>query len=85
MINSMAFGRAFWLDDDNQFCSAPLRKDGEVDFDLWDYVSEWTDLEGVNLNSLLDIHRRVILQKHNNCMEEENEDYNPELDAASYT
>ena len=49
MLHSMHFGRAFWLDDDNEFCSCPWRKDGTVEDLNWDYVSEW-DMEGVNLH-----------------------------------
>ena len=36
MIHSMAFGRAFWLDDDDEFCSAPWRQDGTVDMEQQD-------------------------------------------------
>ena len=38
MIHSESFGRAFWLDDDNEVCSAPWRKDGTVDTAQMDYV-----------------------------------------------
>ena len=59
MLHSMHFGRAFWLDDDNEFCSCPWRKDGTVEDLNWDYVSEW-DMEGVNLDKLFDVHRTLI-------------------------
>ena len=52
MIHSMAFGRAFWLDDDDEFCSAPWLEDGTVLKEQMDYVGEWTDLEGVSLHKL---------------------------------
>ena len=61
MIHSMHFGRAFWLDDENEFCSAPWRKDGTVEELNWDYVSDWTDLDGLDLGSLLRIHRTLII------------------------
>lgn len=61
MIHSLHFGRAFWLDDDKEFCSAPWRKDGTVEDLNWDYVSEWCDLEGLDLGKLLNIHRDLIL------------------------
>ena len=51
MLHSMQFGRAFWLDDDNEFCSCPWRKDGTTEDLNWDYVSSW-DMEGVNLDTL---------------------------------
>ena len=69
MLHSMHFGRAFWLDDDNEFCSCPWRKDGTVEDLNWDYVSEW-DMEGVNFDKLFDIHRTLTIEKHNQALEE---------------
>ena len=44
MIHSMAFGRAFWLDDNDEFCSAPWRTDGSVDmYRLMDIVKRLID------------------------------------------
>ena len=63
MIHSMGFGRAFWLDEENEICSAPWRKDGTVDMAQMDYVSEWTDLEGVDMYRLMDIVKRLIDEK----------------------
>ncbi len=57
----MHFGRAFWLDEDNEFVSAPWCEDGTVDELNWDYVSEWTDLEGIDLGALLEIHKTLIV------------------------
>ena len=64
-----AFRRAFWLDDDNEFCSCPWRKDGTVEDLNWDYVSEW-DIEGVNFVRLFDIHRTLTIEKHNEALED---------------
>ena len=69
MLHSMHFGRAFWLDDDNEFCSCPWRKDGTVEDLNWDYVSEW-EMEGVNFDRLFDIHRTLIIEKHNEALQE---------------
>mgnify|MGYP003148873886 FL=1 len=69
MLHSMHFGRAFWLDDDNEFCSCPWRKDGTVEDLNWDYVSEW-DMEGVNFDRLFDIHRTLTIEKHNEALQE---------------
>jgi len=69
MIHSMAFGRAFWLDDNDEFCSAPWRTDGSVDMEQWDYVGEWTDLEGVSLHKLFIIHRNLVLGNGTNQVE----------------
>ena len=60
MIHSMAFGRAFWLDENDEFCSAPWLEDGTVLTEQMDYVSEWTDLEGVSLDKLFVIHRNLV-------------------------
>ena len=69
MLHSMHFGRAFWLDDDNEFCSCPWRKDGTVEDLNWDYVSEW-DMGGVNFDKLFDIHRTLTIEKHNEALQE---------------
>ena len=70
MIHSESFGRAFWLDDDNEVCSAPWRVDGTVDTAQMDYVSEWQDMEGVDIMRLMDIVKRLIDDKMN--MQSEN-------------
>ncbi len=59
----MGFGRAFWLDEDNEVCSAPWRKDGTVDIANMDFVSEWQDMEGVDIMRLMDIVKRLIDDK----------------------
>ena len=65
MYLSEHFGRAFWLDDDNEFRSCPLKLNNIPDFEYADYVSEWTDLEGLDLNKLLNIHRIELLNNEN--------------------
>ena len=65
MIHSMGFGRAFWLDESNEVCSAPWHKDGTVDIANMDYVADWTDLEGVDMYGLMEIVRRLIDDKMN--------------------
>ena len=63
MFKSNKFGRIFWVDDELEFKSCPLNVDGTGDFDCEDYVSEWTDWEGVDMNELLAIHKTCILNK----------------------
>tara|TARA_B100001250_G_C19142191_1_gene504348 strand:- start:17 stop:229 length:213 start_codon:yes stop_codon:yes gene_type:complete len=58
---SLHFGRHFWLDEDNELCSCPTNLDGTPDKDAWDYVSEWTDLDGLDLGKLLYIHKDLIV------------------------
>ena len=61
MFKSNTFGRAFWLDDDNEFRSCPLKLNNIPDFNHIDYVSEWTDLEGLELGKLLNIYKIELL------------------------
>ena len=75
MYLSEHFGRAFWLDDDNEFRSCPLKLNNEPDFDYIDYVSEWEDLEGVSLDKLFNIHRIEILYKQFLDSKVSNSDY----------
>ena len=63
MFRSNKFGRIFWVDDELEFKSCPLNVDETGDFDCEDYVSEWTDWEGVDMNELLAIHKVCILNK----------------------
>ena len=63
MYSSETFGRIFWVDDDYEFKSCPLNVDGTGDFDVQDYVSEWCDWEGVDMNLLLAIHRCELINK----------------------
>ena len=63
MYSSETFGRIFWVDNDYEFKSCPLNVDGTGDFDCDDYVSEWTDWEGVDYNLLLAIHRCELINK----------------------
>ena len=63
MFKSNKFGRIFWVDDELEFKSCPLNVDETGDFDCDDYVSEWTDWEGVDMNELLAIHKVCILNK----------------------
>ena len=61
MYLSEHFGRAFWVDPQDEFRSCPLFVNNKPDYSQVDYVSEWTDLEGVDLNKLLYIHRFELL------------------------
>ena len=63
MYKSETFGRIFWVDDELEFKSCPLNVDETGDFNCEDYVSEWTDWEGVDMNELLAIHKVCILNK----------------------
>ena len=56
---SLHFGRTFCLNEECEFCSAPTFKNGETDWERWDYVSDW-DMEGVNFDRLFDVHKTLI-------------------------
>ena len=76
MFKSEHFGRAFWIDVNNDFRSCPLFVNNEPDLDHIDYVSEWTDLEGVDLNKLFNIHRIEIFNKTDHGGSLSNNDFN---------
>ena len=63
MYKSETFGRIFWCDDNLDFKSCPQFVDGTGDFTCEDYVSEWTDWEGVNISLLFDIHKACLFNK----------------------
>ena len=67
MYASETFGRLFWVDDDFEFKSCPLCVDGTGDFDCEDYVSEWQDWEGVNYETLFNIHQSCVINKQNHA------------------
>ena len=62
-IHSEHFGRAFWLDENNDVCSAPLINDGDVDIERMDYLADWVDMEGVSMFELMDIISTLITEK----------------------
>ena len=64
MYRSNFYGRLFWVDDNNDFKSCPLNVDDTGDFDAADYVSEWTDWEGVNMDNLFNIHQSCVNNKN---------------------
>ena len=70
MYHSNSFGRLFWVDERDDFRSCPENVDGTGDFDNSDYVSEWNDFEGVNFETLLNIHQSCVINKqlHSNSL-----------------
>ena len=64
MYKSNFFGRIFWVDDNYVFQSCPLNVDNTGDFNCSDYVSNWDDWEGINIDKLLNIHKACILNKY---------------------
>ena len=68
-IESEEFGRHFFIDIGFNFISAPSLVDGGYDESQLDYVSEWSDLEGVNLSKLFGIYRTLVQREHSEVME----------------
>ena len=64
MFKSDDFGRAFWVDDNNDLKSCPLFNNNEPDFTQEDYVEEWTDWEGVDMAKIFGIYRTMAAQFH---------------------
>ena len=67
MFKSQSFGRIFWVDDNDDFKSCPQNVDGTGDFTCEDYVSEWTDWDGVNVSLLFQIHRTCLHLKQDHA------------------
>ena len=70
MYVSESFGRHFWVDEEDQFRSAPSFIDNSADLDNADYVSDWDEWEGVNMSLLFQIHRTCLhlKQDHHNSL-----------------
>ena len=76
MYLSEHFGRAFWVDVNNDLRSCPLFNNNEPDLDQIDYVSEWEDWEGVNFEKLFYIHHLEIINKERFGNKLTNSDFN---------
>ena len=76
MFLSEHFGRAFWVDSNNEFRSCPLFVNNKPDYSQQDYVSEWQDLEGVNLDKLFYIHHIEIMNKEKYANKLSSNDFN---------
>ena len=75
MYLSEHFGRAFWIDPQDEFRSCPLFNNNKPDYSQADYVSEWTDWEGVNFEKLFYIHHLEIINKERFGNKLTNSDY----------
>ena len=58
------FGRHFFIDANFEFLSAPSFESGGYDDTQIDYVSEWTDWEGVDMDKLFGIYRNMVAEFH---------------------
>ena len=72
---SEEFGRTFMIDIAFNFISAPTFKSGGYDESQLDLVSNWTDLEGVNIGSLFEIYRDLTWQQSHDSTEKVSNDF----------
>ena len=68
-IESEEFGRHFMIDIGFNFISAPSLQSGGYDESQLDYVSNWTEWEGVNMDKLFDIYRDLTWQENHDSNE----------------
>ena len=58
------FGRHFFIVANFEFLSAPTFESGGYDDTQIDYVSEWTEWEGGNMDKLFGIYRNMVAEFH---------------------
>ena len=58
------FGRHFFIAANFEYLSAPTFESGGYDDTQIDYVSEWTEWEGVNMDKLFGIYRNMVAEFH---------------------
>ena len=63
-IVSEEFGRHFFIDANFEFISAPSFESGGYDESQLGFVSEWTDWEGVNMEMIFEIYRKMAAEFH---------------------
>ena len=73
-IESEEFGRHFFIDIAFDFISAPSFKEGGYDESQLDYVSNWSDWEGVEMSKLFEIYRDLTWQENNDNREKAHSD-----------
>ena len=73
-IESEEFGRHFFIDIAFDFISAPSFKEGGYDESQLDYVSNWSDWEGVDMPKLFDIYKDLTWQENNDNKEKAHSD-----------
>ena len=74
-IESEEFGRTFMIDIGFNFISAPTLQSGGYDESQLDYVSNWTEWEGVNMDKLFDIYRDLTWQENHDSNEKHSSEF----------
>ena len=73
-IESEEFGRHFFIDIAFDFISAPSFNEGGYDESQLDYVSNWSDWEGVEMSKLFEIYNDLTWQENNDNKEKAHSD-----------
>tara|TARA_Y100000768_G_scaffold387429_1_gene378702 strand:+ start:1684 stop:2019 length:336 start_codon:yes stop_codon:yes gene_type:complete len=79
-IESEEFGRHFMIDIGFNFISAPSLQSGGYDESQLDYVSNWTEWEGVNMDKLFDIYRDLTWQENHDSNEKHSSEFASYID-----
>ena len=64
-IVSESYGRHFFIDSELEFVSAPTLQSGGYDESQLDYVTNWTEFEGIVVSDLFDIYKNLIKMEKN--------------------
>ena len=74
-IESEEFGRHFFIDIRFNFISAPSLVSGGYDESQLDYVNNWTETEGLDLDKLLEIYRKLTWTQWQEDKDKAREEY----------
>ena len=74
-IESEEFGRHFFIDIGFNFISAPSLVGGGYDESQLDYVNNWAETEGLDLDKLLEIYRKLTWTQWQEVKDKAREEY----------
>ena len=74
-IESEEFGRHFFIDIGLNFISAPSLVTGGYDESQLDYVNNWSETEGLDLDKLLEIYRKLTWTQWQEDKDKAREEY----------
>ena len=74
-IESEEFGRHFFIDIGLNFISAPSLVSGGYDESQLDYVNNWSETEGLDLDKLLEIYRKLTWTQWQEDKDKAREEY----------
>ena len=74
-LESEEFGRHFFIDIGLNFISAPSLVGGGYDESQLDYVNNWSETEGLDLDKLLEIYRKLTWNQWQEDKDKAREEY----------